>query len=79
MKTSLNGFTFGQVNSRADYEGLRDLWCRTFDDEPDLVDSVYRIFVLDPDTAFAAEAIGEPIANSGAADTIGEPIVSFPL
>ena len=36
-----------RADSVSKYEGLRDLWCRVFGDEPEYVDSVYDIFAED--------------------------------
>ena len=32
------------VSDKQSYEGLRDLWCLVFGDEPDFVDLLYRSF-----------------------------------
>lgn len=39
-----DGFAIGPVRNEAEYEGLRDLWCRVFGDSPGYVDDHYRIF-----------------------------------
>lgn len=36
-----------RVDTKDKYEGLRDLWCRVFGDEPGFVDFFYRSFVED--------------------------------
>ena len=40
-------FKVEKADTRAKYEGLRDLWVRVFGDEPALVDHVYRVFGAD--------------------------------
>lgn len=39
-----NNFIIVETTSGSAYEGLRDLWCRTFDDTPEYVDAFYANF-----------------------------------
>ena len=47
----MTNYKVEKADTRAKYEGLRDLWVRVFGDEPAFVDHVYRLFGAEPDPA----------------------------
>ncbi len=44
MSERLSGFSIEKADTTSKYEGLRDLWCRVFGDEPEFVDAFYGTF-----------------------------------
>ena len=44
MSERLSGFSIEKADTTSKYEGLRDLWCRVFGDEPEFVDAFYGAF-----------------------------------
>lgn len=44
MSERLSGFSIEKADTTSKYEGLRELWCRVFGDEPEFVDAFYDAF-----------------------------------
>ena len=57
MTVCMNHYTIEIADNRAKYQGLRDLWCRVFGDDPEFVDAFYAAFGYRPDSDSSAAGV----------------------